>query len=819
MSDIDPQKYPLVFDVFAGYDPSLFRNVLSSDTDTNFPADIASHGRVFFSNVPDDSGTLSSDDPLKDLILRMFSETQKISSQARGYNTHPVVKMIVNFIQKNQTWQWKKGTVKQIMFPNINEADSPNDFTAFGLDDKPLRSGGEALTVKALYNGGGGNRDNFLVDRFNTQITSLNRYIDRNATSLYVSYFREAYGLTPSRQAVTTYGKLLLSPAYRQLKRAQLASPTPAWPNPDLEIYTHFVKLLACGATPTDIGFIYSVMCFQEPQIDPAAFPNITPSTWTSYRGWISSGLLDYGDLNGQNLTAHYTEHKPLLAYDKRYLADQYAEARGYWRNRPSSCCFLGDTLVVLEDGKTASKISELQEGVEVLSSVCAQDSTRQPRKVAFVSRPARAGRTMYSYKALPGITFTETHPFVVRNSTAKPLLSFVDADIASALNPTWQALRTSNITADALQTSPDIAGQEVVYDLVFGDMPENVAGPTTYFVQSSNGQQLETASEAPLISWFPHAARFYNSLIGFLTTLGADFNALSTFLKSDQVCCQIQLQETSLAAARLFPLAVAPTSPVTLQTLLGQATVSQRQPTADFLELLVSLLDRSINHEIHSGWMYVSDRSEPRLQQVLQLQLHSLSFLSESPAWAPECGKLHYAVTVNGNTLAKDSVPAERQGDLFWSFHVPLVLPNAHTGSALTSDLPDPPAEPPPFQVEVELIPIAEKPSSGPLISNATMSGQGPVWRDAPAKLLLGGLQNPTDTANGVFASLDLDIRIGYAPRPGLDSSDDQNDASGSTWGEKSQNKFAVCLAKVFAQWLMSASTDPNHVPALRKS
>ena len=131
----------------------------------------------------------------------------------------------------------------------------------------------------------------------------------------------------------------------------------------------------------------------------------------------------------------------------------------------------------------------------------------------------------MYSYKAFPGVAFTETHPIVIRNMTAKPLLHFVDAAVASSTNPTWQALRTSNIAADALQPLRDITGEELVYDLVFDDVPENVAGPSTYFVQSSTGQRLEVASEAPLVSWFPHAARFYNALVENLIILDADFD------------------------------------------------------------------------------------------------------------------------------------------------------------------------------------------------------------------------------------------------------------------------------------------------------
>ena len=138
MCDIGPDHCPDVYGPFVGWDASLFPISPPNKPDS-------------LKNAISDA---VSDVSLYQTIRTMFSETEKTWEKAREFHHHPVTRMLVNYMQKTLTWEWDRKPVKNTLFPNLNEANSPASLPGA---DETLRNGAVALAVKALYNGGGGN--------------------------------------------------------------------------------------------------------------------------------------------------------------------------------------------------------------------------------------------------------------------------------------------------------------------------------------------------------------------------------------------------------------------------------------------------------------------------------------------------------------------------------------------------------------------------------------------------------------------------------------------------------------------------------------
>lgn len=253
--------------------------------------------------------------PKADSIIRdMFRATQKEVSRAALFHDHPVVLMVVNFMQKAHTWSWRETSIQKTIFPGLQQDLSPSQFDIEGISDSEFKGSGTfGLLAKAFYNRCSDYSGRLNDGKFNSAISMLNSYFDQHATSLFAEYIRHSYRLSPSHGYVEQYKKLLLSKPYHSLKLAQISSGS--WTNPDMEIYLHFVKLLVCGASTAEVNTIYSSLTSGTYALSAGSFPSITPNTWKSYRGWLFWSFLDWSDLGAQNLQDGWSVSIPTYPY------------------------------------------------------------------------------------------------------------------------------------------------------------------------------------------------------------------------------------------------------------------------------------------------------------------------------------------------------------------------------------------------------------------------------------------------------------------------------------------------------------------------
>lgn len=715
----------------------------------------------------------------------MFITTQKDTLTPTTFHDHPVVLMVVNFMRKASNWK-----LADVVFPNLDRSLSPDSFSIGGIDNSAFKYGSNALLANSCYNAG---FTHLNEDKFREHISWVNWEFDRHSACLYAEYFRHVARLTPSPDHAAQYKSLLLSRAFRSLKRAQLANGE--WRDLSMEIFIHFVKLLACGASIEEVKSTYSSLTTGNYALDPGALPLITPDAWMEYRGWLQNDYLGCADLKAQNIDVTVRPPFP--------VGELFARQSHYWKF-PASSCFSAQSPVVLADG-TTKVIGRIQPGDHVRSHIfrggrrCESTSI-----VAFVSKPKRAGRTLYSYRAAPQIQFTDTHPLVESNGKTHHhglALKFVDPGLAHSLNPSWRLLPTDRIPLNVLQVHDGGSADkdEILYDLVFQPKGEDHdrahvnSGPTTFTVADSNGQRFDVASEAPVFQWFPYTMRFFEHVLRTLRHNSHDITTLASWLLHPNTALHHhswaeisraawdQLQGGTLADLTFTEEAFS----VSLDQLLYNGDPERKgspnpQDIADAFERLHAILGRRITHEILTGWAYM-----PGNVTIPVLLLHSFHYLGHTaPIWRPGDPHRRFRVGLlqDGECAAVTDVCADRHGSNVSDMHCALDLSACPLRPAESKD------SHARWTIGIEVHDSA---------TGITYRGRSHVYEDKLAIVGLGGCAADADE------HATIDVKVMQVSRDALHA---QNE-----WDPSRRMRFAAALGECFAARLVSQQMHFN--------
>ncbi|KAI9150586.1 hypothetical protein HJFPF1_10361 [Paramyrothecium foliicola] len=567
-------------------------------------------------------------------IYNIFKTTQV---GAAAWNTHPAILMVVGWIKKNLTEpRWEDQNLNNVVFDSIES--SPDQFNIGGIDTDRLKRGGMALLVKAIYNNLTKYDDNIQLDKCNQEISSLNSYVWDHQIDFLIMWYRHNFDIWPTdNKYVDAYRAVLCSKAYKTLKQSQAGNGT--WLDANLEMFHHFVKLAACGATDDQINDIYHELTTEIPILDGSTFSEIYTNHWRTYQAWVAKGYLDFGDLGASNLDKWYAYpvnfHGQTPEID--YLALDIINTYDYWKPTPSSSCFSGSTPVLMASGESKC-ISEVKPGDRILSPALSAKDTCQYRIVAFVGKPKRAGRRLYELQDFPGILFTETHPLVAmtagRHIRNVPTLQFVDRFLAASLNPTWQSFETTDIEARRLVSCEAEAENERLYDLVFE--PVATAANSTaghfpaYTLVASNSHQLHVLSEAPLMAWFPLEMVFVGNCLQAISSSKLGFAAAIDKIDKNEDSLQGFLR--TLADTDVSQHSARAITDVNLGSLLLQQEEENVQSASDLVEKLIMRLGRAMGKEIYTGWLNASTVASAKTDVVDVFFIHVLHRLSDDP-------------------------------------------------------------------------------------------------------------------------------------------------------------------------------------------
>lgn len=275
------------FQKFQGYDEIEFELFCNDSSHTRENCDHGVHRATPVSSAS------------KEEVGEIFKTTQTGGSSA--FREHPAIRMVIEWIKASYTLRlWDGKPVNEHIFDSIDYSSFPGVFSVPNIDNDRIERGGVGLLIKALYNGCPDYRKNINMDKCTHTVEDLNKHIWEQKIPFLVEYYRCNYGVRPSNSLVQAYKSLLCSKAYKMLKQKQATDGN--WRDPNLEMFNHFVKLVACGASDAQLEDVYNALTQTEPKLDGSSYAEIYPGHWRKYEGWIASGNLDYRDLEAQQL-------------------------------------------------------------------------------------------------------------------------------------------------------------------------------------------------------------------------------------------------------------------------------------------------------------------------------------------------------------------------------------------------------------------------------------------------------------------------------------------------------------------------------------
>ncbi|KAK6341138.1 hypothetical protein TWF696_008225 [Orbilia brochopaga] len=433
---------------------------------------------------------------------------QWTQSNPVALNSHYTAVRAIAKLTTSLSGHWVNGDYEPLYFPNAGIAPAIP-----ATDTTDYHSVANAFVCQAIYNGDGDAKQNCDWNSTQTTVDAFNKKLWDGNFDRYIDWFGwdASIQTTGAHCTYQEYYDAITNGYWISIKAAQQVQGT--WPNQSLEMFMHFLKLNVLGASDTQIEEIYNLLTTPSdstrPRLAAGGFGDITPSTYKLYRSYITPGPVSYSQLSVQGLNTSATAWTSMPTewgmseISTTYYADlQFLHDAGYWTDPPSGCCFAAGTQVVLADGVTTKPIDQIVPGDEVLSP--SRTDEKAVRKCLFLSRPARNGRSLFSYLEHDGIQFTATHPLLQGyDKSGDPILGFVDVSAAVRVNPTWAAFETVSLPREQLiQTASCGAAdaEEVLYDIIFDDDETSTRALATYVVQDNNGNQHANASR-----FFPH--------------------------------------------------------------------------------------------------------------------------------------------------------------------------------------------------------------------------------------------------------------------------------------------------------------------------
>ncbi|KAJ3545641.1 hypothetical protein NM208_g2412 [Fusarium decemcellulare] len=746
----------------------------------------ASGSIVMVNGLPPSEETASQQLTSQQLIYNLFSTTQQGAS---AYNSHPAIVLAVEWMKAQLTDpSWQGSNLNSVIFSNI--APTPSSYSSVQVNDAGLKNGGAALLVKAIYNACTRWDDNINLDQCVADIATLNAYIWENKTNILIMWYRQYFNIWPTDNTtyVDMYKAVLCSNAYKALKQAETSDGT--WIDANLEMFHHFAKLAACGATDGQINNIYTELTTTTPILDPSAFGEIYTNHWRDYEGWLNQGNLDFGDLDATNLDDNTVIWAGDATMDPAptfvFLAPEIIQQYDYWKDSPAPSCLSASTKILMASGDTKA-ISEIKPGDCVASGLLGRAGARKGRTVAFVSKSERVGRQVYELKSLPGIHFTATHPLVAgpidqKGQELLPKLQFVNDHLAASLNPTWQSFETSAIDPRDLiiHDGSGIQGPEFLYDIIFEPMPspgESCSSEALpiYIAQASNGTQLNVLSEAPLIEWFPMEMLFMGNVFHVLLGSRTDIAEMLNIIDMHKGSLQSLLRQ--LTSTDVSPHLVNATADVTLDSILSlEKEAEDSQRISDLIEKLIMRLGRAIGKEISTGWLNPSQPSVPEKDLTEILLVHSLRRLSKSGGNSQPV-PAEWTANINTGGLSSERVElhGQVQGHNTVLLHEAILLPSTQQEATAKSN-------PTTRLIEVCLTDLME---------STTLVGGGTLTYGSQSILSIGNLATQGDSIHAV-----LEVELRKVPYNTLEGRKE--------WESKEQANYAACLGFAFGLELL---------------
>ena len=303
---------------------------------------------------------------------------------------------------------------RSLFFPFPSFARYEGDISAVtGLGDNWWSNFSVAVLCQSIYWQTKSTRGKVNKSAVDQDVDSFNRTMRSKAVAFYTHILAKELPLSPDQSALNEYISVITDPVWIQYHLKQYNDGT--WKNMEWCIFHHWVKLSALGASDNQINGVISKISATLP-IPPV----VSANSWKNYiTPWMNPDRVDHIDIDNEarskelatkvNINPSGGPMTPSLpvrikeGYSKDFMNGPGKKYRKSSRHGGGSC-FTGNTMVLMADG-TSRPISTIKCGDTVMSKYGS-------RTVAFVSKPLRLNRSLYSING-HSFKFTETHPFV----------------------------------------------------------------------------------------------------------------------------------------------------------------------------------------------------------------------------------------------------------------------------------------------------------------------------------------------------------------------------------------------------------------------
>ncbi|HYP00216.1 MAG TPA: hypothetical protein VER76_08500, partial [Pyrinomonadaceae bacterium] len=306
---------------------------------------------------------------------------------------------------------------KDIFFANYAYNPEEAQVNAYtGLTDAFWSDMAAAALCQQMYHVTSKIRPKILIDKINGNLGAWNANLRGRVARFYAHMARvvdgniktalAAFPDEPSRKQAREYYMLgLTSDSWINAKVTQQASGN--WTNQDWELFHHWIKLAALGASDQEIDDVITRASAKGLPVPSS----LAAGAWRSWSVWFGNNI-GYGDVGEATEPILRTTSAPVKKYATR-MAEGYSyafTANGQpgtaYRETPSGgSCFAPGAKVLMADG-TLKNIETVAPGEQVRTP----DGTRE---VLLRAAPLRGARSLYRIGEA-AFAFTATHPFII---------------------------------------------------------------------------------------------------------------------------------------------------------------------------------------------------------------------------------------------------------------------------------------------------------------------------------------------------------------------------------------------------------------------
>ena len=306
----------------------------------------------------------------------------------------------------------KSRTFRSLFFDFYSYARYERDITAVtGLGDNWWSNFSVAVLCQSIYWQTKSTRGKVNKDAVNKDVDLFNSTMRNKAVAFYTHVLAKELPLSPNQSTLNEYISVITSPEWIEYHLKQYNDGT--WKNMEWCIFHHWVKLSALGASDNKLNDVIRKISATLP-IPPV----VSANSWRNYiTPWMNPDRVDHIDVDNEARSKELAlkcniNPSPMTPTIPVQIKEGYSmdfmngPGQKYRKSsrKGGGSCFTGNTMVLMADG-TSRPISTIKYGDTVMSK-------NGSRSVAFVSKPLRLSRSLYSINGY-SFKFTETHPFV----------------------------------------------------------------------------------------------------------------------------------------------------------------------------------------------------------------------------------------------------------------------------------------------------------------------------------------------------------------------------------------------------------------------